>query len=92
MADKLKACPSAHTTINGYTDNTGTEGINIPLSSQRGNTVADFLIAQGVARDHVVVRGLGSINPVASNDTPDGRAKIAASKSWSAKENSAWTS
>jgi peptidoglycan-binding protein ArfA len=75
VADKLKACPNAHTTINGYTDNTGTEGINIPLSSQRGNTVADFLVAQGVARDHLVVRGLGSINPVASNDTPEGRAK-----------------
>ena len=75
VADKLKACPNAHTTINGYTDNTGTEGINIPLSSQRGNTVADFLVAHGVARDHLVVHGMGSINPVASNDTPDGRAK-----------------
>jgi peptidoglycan-binding protein ArfA len=75
VADKLKACPNTHTTINGYTDNTGTEGINIPLSVQRGNTVADFLVAQGVAHDHLVVRGLGSINPVASNDTPDGRAK-----------------
>ena len=75
VADKLKACPNAHITLNGYTDNTGTEGINIPLSSQRGNTVADFLVAQGAARDQLVVRGLGSINPVASNDTPDGRAK-----------------
>jgi len=75
VADKLKACPNAHTTINGYTDNTGTEGINIPLSTQRGNTVADFLIAHGVARDHLVVHGMGSINPVASNVTPDGRAK-----------------
>ncbi|CNH12184.1 outer membrane protein OmpA [Mycobacterium tuberculosis] len=75
VADKLKACPNAHSTINGYTDNTGTEGINIPLSSQRANMVADFLVAHGVARDHLVVHGLGSINPVASNDTPDGRAK-----------------
>jgi peptidoglycan-binding protein ArfA len=75
VADKLKACANAHATLNGYTDNTGTEGINIPLSTQRANTVADFLVAQGVARDHLVVRGLGSINPVASNDTPDGRAK-----------------
>ncbi len=75
VAGKLKACPTAHITLNGYTDNTGTEGINIPLSSQRANTVADFLVGQGVARDHVAVQGLGSINPVASNDTPDGRAK-----------------
>jgi peptidoglycan-binding protein ArfA len=75
VADKLKACPNAHATLNGYTDNSGTEGINIPLTSQRANTVADFLVAHGVARDHLVVKGLGSINPVASNDTPDGRAK-----------------
>jgi peptidoglycan-binding protein ArfA len=75
VADKLKACPNAHATINGYTDNTGSEGINIPLSSQRAGTVADFLVAHGVARDHLVVRGLGSINPIASNNTPDGQAK-----------------
>ena len=75
VADKLKACPNAHITVNGYTDNTGSEGLNIPLSSQRANTVAEFLVAHGVARDHLVVKGLGSINPIASNDTPDGRAR-----------------
>ena len=73
VADKLKACPDAHATINGYTDNTGTEGINIPLSAQRAGTVADFLVANGVARDHLVVKGLGSVNPIASNDTTEGR-------------------
>jgi peptidoglycan-binding protein ArfA len=75
VADELKACPSAHATINGYTDNSGTEAINIPLSSQRAGTVADFLVGQGVARDHLAVQGLGSVNPVASNDTSEGRAK-----------------
>lgn len=75
VADKLKACPSAHATIDGYADNSGTDAINIPLSSQRAQTVANFLVAQGVAGDHLTVKGLGSINPVASNDTADGRAK-----------------
>jgi peptidoglycan-binding protein ArfA len=75
VAGKLKACPNAHVTVNGYTDSTGTEDTNIRLSSQRATTVADFLVAHGVARDHLVVKGLGSINPIASNDTPDGRAK-----------------
>lgn len=75
VADKLKACPTARATLNGYTDNTGTEGINIPLSTQRARTVADFLVAHGVAGDHLVVKGLGSVNPITSNDTPDGRAK-----------------
>jgi peptidoglycan-binding protein ArfA len=75
VADKLKACPAAHVTINGYTDDTGTEAINIPLSSQRAGTVADFLASNGISRDRVATKGLGSINPVAGNDTADGRAK-----------------
>jgi peptidoglycan-binding protein ArfA len=75
VAGKLKACPNAHVTINGYTDNSGTEAVNVPLSTNRAQAVADFLVAQGVTADHLMVRGLGSINPVASNDTADGRAK-----------------
>jgi peptidoglycan-binding protein ArfA len=75
VADKLKACPNAHATLNGYTDNSGAEGINIPLSTQRAQTVADFLVAHGVAAAQVVVKGLGSVNPIAPNDTAEGRAK-----------------
>jgi peptidoglycan-binding protein ArfA len=75
VADKLKACPNAHATINGYTDNSGSEAINIPLSTQRAQAVADFLVAHGVPSSQLIVKGLGSVNPVAPNDTPDGRAK-----------------
>ncbi|HWT47204.1 MAG TPA: OmpA family protein [Mycobacterium sp.] len=75
VADKLKACPNAHATLNGFGDNSGTEGINIPLSSQRAQTVADFLIAHGVPGAQLIVKGLGSVNPVAPNDTAEGRAK-----------------
>ncbi len=75
VADKLKACPSAHATINGYTDNSGTESINGPLSDQRAQTVENFLTAYGVAGDHLAVKGLGTANPVAAKDTADGRAK-----------------
>jgi peptidoglycan-binding protein ArfA len=75
VADKLKACPSAHATINGYADNSGSEAMNIPLSAQRAQAVADFLVAHGVPIGQLVVKGLGSVNPVAPNDTPDGRAK-----------------
>ena len=75
VADKLKACPTAHATLNGYTDNSGTEAINIPLSAQRAGTIADFLVSHGVARDQLIVKGLGSMNPVAANDTAEGRAK-----------------
>jgi len=75
VADKLKACPTAHATINGYTDNIGSEATNILLSNQRAEAVDEFLLAHGVAGNQLAVQGLGSANPVASNDTPDGRAK-----------------
>lgn len=75
IADKLKACPNAHATINGYTDNSGTEAINVPLSAQRGQTVADFLVGHGVPAAQLIVKGLGSVNPVAPNETAEGRAK-----------------
>jgi peptidoglycan-binding protein ArfA len=75
VSARLKACPTARATLNGFSDNSGTEAINISLSSQRAQRVADFLVANGVAGPLVVVNGLGSVNPVASNATAEGRAK-----------------
>ncbi|OBK97830.1 hypothetical protein A5645_04845 [Mycobacterium asiaticum] len=75
VADKLKACPNARVSINGYSDNSSSEAMNMPLTTQRATSVAEYLIANGVARDHVVAKGLGSANPIASNDTVEGRAK-----------------
>jgi peptidoglycan-binding protein ArfA len=75
VAEKLKACPGKNVAINGYSDNTGNDAINIPLSANRANSIADFLIAKGVTRDRITAKGLGSADPVASNDTPQGRAQ-----------------
>ena len=75
VADRLKACPGATVTINGYTDNTGNDAINDPLSTSRAGAVADYLIARGVARDHLTAKGRGAADPVADNSSPDGQAK-----------------
>jgi peptidoglycan-binding protein ArfA len=75
VADKLKACPDAKLAVVGHTDNTGNDAINIPLSGNRAKSVADYLISQGVAADHISSNGVGSAQPIASNDTPDGRAQ-----------------
>ena len=75
VADKLKACPGVKVTIKGYTDNTGDEAANIPLSSNRADAVADYLIARGVTRDHLTAKGFGSADPVADNGSPDSHAK-----------------
>ncbi len=75
LADKLKSCPSGKIVVNGFSDNTGGDGVNLPLSTARAEAVADFLAAKGVAREQVTLRGMGSADPVAGNDTPDGRAQ-----------------
>jgi chemotaxis protein MotB len=69
--------------VNGYTDNVPIgpglmrEGItsNLELSQKRADTVMQFLIAQGVNPILVSAQGFGAANPVASNDTPEGRAQ-----------------
>jgi peptidoglycan-binding protein ArfA len=75
VAEKLRPCSTSHATVNGYADNSGTEAINIALSTQRAQTVVDFLVGRGVAAVQLVVKGLGSVSPVAPNDTVEGRAK-----------------
>lgn len=74
VAEKVKGCHSAHLTVNGYTDNTGNDGINVPLSASRAKSVATFLVAHGVPADSITSKGFGSADPVASNATPSGRA------------------
>lgn len=75
IAEAIKACPNAKVTVIGHTDNTGNDAINNPLSANRAKAVADYLVSQGVAADAVASRGAGSAEPVASNDTEDGRAQ-----------------
>lgn len=75
LADELKACPDAKVDVTGHTDNTGSDAINVPLSTSRAKAVADSLISNGVAADKVTSQGIGSAEPVAGNDTEEGRAQ-----------------
>lgn len=75
VAEKVKGCHNAHVAVNGYTDNTGNDRINVPLSAARAKSVADFLVSHGVPANSVTSKGFGSADPVASNATPDGRAQ-----------------
>jgi chemotaxis protein MotB len=69
--------------VNGYTDNVPIgqglmrQGItsNQMLSQKRAETVMQYLISQGVKPSLVSAQGFGEANPVASNDTPEGRAQ-----------------
>ena len=73
-ADDLKRLPTDHVVeIAGYTDNTGDEALNVALSQRRADAVREALIKFGAAPDTLVAKGYGSADPIASNDTPEGR-------------------
>ena len=57
----------------GYTDSTGNDKINIPLSERRAASVANYLKLRGINPARISAAGMGASNPIASNDTPQGR-------------------
>jgi outer membrane protein OmpA-like peptidoglycan-associated protein len=61
--------------VEGYTDNVGSEASNIKLSEARAKAVRDFLESQGIASNRLSSVGKGPADPVAPNDTPDGRSQ-----------------
>jgi outer membrane protein OmpA-like peptidoglycan-associated protein len=67
--------PGLTLTVEGYTDNVGSEEFNQKLSEQRADAVRDYLVSQGIADNSVSARGLGESNPIAPNDTAQGRQK-----------------
>lgn len=73
MAAILKKYPENVLTVKGYTDSTGTPDGNRRLSEARAEAVRNELIKGGVPGSTISVMGLGRENPVADNQTPDGR-------------------
>jgi len=67
------AHPGLKLQVEGHTDSVGSDQFNQVLSEQRAASVRDFLVEQGVAAGSVSARGFGKTQPVASNDTPEGR-------------------
>ena len=59
--------------VTGYTDSTGNDSINIPLSQARAQSVASYLASQGVSTTRINAQGHGAANPIASNATAEGR-------------------
>jgi len=62
-----------HLAVEGHTDSIGTDEYNRRLSEQRAQAVSDYLVAQGISSDAITASGFGKSEPVASNDTPEGR-------------------
>jgi len=73
-AEDLKHLPKGHLVeISGYTDNTGNQSLNVALSKKRAEAVRQTLVKFGANPDMLIAKGYGSADPVASNDTPEGR-------------------
>ena len=62
-------------TIIGHTDSTGSDSINNPLSVDRAESARDYLVSRGVARSRIATDGRGAREPIADNNTQQGRDK-----------------
>ncbi len=76
LARRIKAMASIQAIrITGHTDSLGSAAYNQQLSQRRANSVKDYLIKQGIDGKLISATGLGESRPIASNATPEGRAR-----------------
>ncbi|MDD5789450.1 MAG: OmpA family protein [Spirochaetia bacterium] len=75
IAEVLKMAPSAQLLVEGHTASVGKPAGEQTLSEQRAKKIAEELKARGVKAGAFICRGFGGTKPVASNETPEGRAQ-----------------
>lgn len=67
--------PDTNIQIYGYTDSTGSAEYNLTLSQQRAASVKNYLAGKGISSSRFTTTGLGIADPIASNDTAEGRSQ-----------------
>jgi outer membrane protein OmpA-like peptidoglycan-associated protein len=75
IAAALQKAPSLKLRIEGHTDSTGDAARNLELSKRRAESVKNALTDLGIAADRLTTDGFGQTRPIATNDTPQGRAE-----------------
>ncbi|MBQ9893011.1 MAG: OmpA family protein [Bacteroidales bacterium] len=75
FAAKMQDLADTDITIYGHTDNTGTAEVNEKLSNKRAASVFNYLKSCGFAEERMTAQGMSYNMPVATNDTPEGRAQ-----------------
>ena len=75
IAGMMQQHPTLELAVVGYTDNTGDFNYNLGLSKRRADAIVSELVTDGIARDRLAGVGVGPLNPIASNDTEQGRAE-----------------
>ena len=67
------AYPSLHVAVEGHTDSVGSDQYNQDLSEHRAQSVRDYFVQQRISAHSIEARGFGKSEPIASNDTAEGR-------------------
>ena len=75
FANSLRDNQNTAVRIVGHTDNTGSDAINNPLSMDRAASTRNYLTSRGISGSRIQVEGRGSYEPIASNNTSDGRSR-----------------
>lgn len=75
LSDLMLENPDQRIRIEGHTDNTGPDAVNMRLSQERASAVANYLVSRGIAPERLIVKGYGSSQPISSNDSEDGRSR-----------------
>ncbi len=75
IAQTLATYPSTYVDVHGHTDPSGGDVINVPLSQNRAQSVANYLSSRGVAPARIATQGHASSQPIADNSTEAGRAQ-----------------
>ncbi|MBN2866379.1 MAG: OmpA family protein, partial [Thiotrichales bacterium] len=73
--DYLNAHPTEKVVVTGYTDDRGAATYNQQLSEKRAKAVKAYLTSNGINANRITTKGMGESNPVADNNTADGRAQ-----------------
>ncbi|WP_176060719.1 OmpA family protein [Paraburkholderia sp. BCC1876] len=75
MAAAMQKMTTRTVAIIGHTDNSGNRSSNIALSQARADAVKGYLVAKGISPQQMTTTGVGPDQPIASNDSTDGRAR-----------------
>ncbi|MGB5245506.1 MAG: OmpA family protein, partial [Woeseia sp.] len=75
VAEDMRAAPGNTVRVHAHTDSRGSDEYNRELSERRANSVEEYLVASGIAQSRVASQGYGETQPVASNETVEGRAR-----------------
>jgi OmpA-OmpF porin, OOP family len=75
LVETALRCPNAQIVIAGHTDASGDDALNQALSEERAKAVSDYLVKAGLPAERFTATGYGSSQPIATNDTDEGKAQ-----------------